>query len=92
MRPATVGELFCSITVGRLIIWHKITNTTGDRMANDSVQCYAFDIGCAGTDTALWQLFCRAGLCFLFFKISALGNVQPKVVNRLESNNQQIFI
>ena len=33
--------------------------------------------------------FARAGLCFLFFKISILGSVQPKVVNRLESNDQK---
>ena len=58
-------------------------------MTNDPVQCCAFDNGCAGTDTALWQLFCRTGLCFLFFKISILGSVQPKGVNRLESNDQK---
>ena len=33
--------------------------------------------------------FACAGLCFLFFKISILGSVQPKVVNRLESNDQK---
>ena len=68
MRPATVGAFFCSIIEGRLIIWHKITNRTGDRMANDPVQCCAFDIGCAGTDTALWQLFCPRGLVFFVFQ------------------------
>ena len=33
--------------------------------------------------------FARAGLGFLFFKISILGSVQSKVVNRLESNDQK---
>ena len=33
--------------------------------------------------------FARAGLCFLFFKISILGSIQPKIVNRLESNDQK---
>ena len=28
-------------------------------------------------------------LCFLFFKISILGSIQPKIVNRLESNDQK---
>ena len=58
-------------------------------MANDPVQCCAFDTGCAGTDTALWQLFCPRELVFLFFKISILGSIQPKIVNRLESNDQK---
>ena len=58
-------------------------------MANDPVQCCAFDIGCAGADTALWQLFCPRGLVFLFFKISILGSIQPKIVDRLESNDQK---
>ena len=36
------------------------------------------------------QLFCPRGLVFfLFFKISVLECVQPKVVNRLESNDQK---
>ena len=37
-------------------------------MANDPVQCCGFDIGCAGTDTALWQLFCQRGLVFFVFQ------------------------
>ena len=33
--------------------------------------------------------FARADLRFLFFMISILGSVQPKVVNRWESNDQK---
>ena len=66
MRPATVGAFLCSIMKGRLIIWHKITNRTGDRMANDPVQCCAFDIVCAGTDTAAIVLPARA--CVFVFQ------------------------
>ena len=36
--------------------------------------------------------FARAGLCFLFLKISVFGSIQPKTVNRLESNDQKIWI
>ena len=42
---------------------------------------------CCAFDTALWQLFCPRGLVFLFFKISILGSIQPKIVNCLESND-----
>ena len=31
---------------------------------DDFWRCCAFDMGCAGTDTALWQLFCPRGLVF----------------------------
>ena len=37
-------------------------------MANDPVQCCVFDIGCAGIDTALWQLFCPRGLMLFVFQ------------------------
>ena len=58
-------------------------------MANDPVQCCAFDIAWGGYRYSVVAIILPRGLVFLFFKISILGSVQPNVVNRLESNDQK---